>query len=171
MFGAFAGWQTVALKAHRKLCCGLGPGVPVGEVALALGCLLGRVFGGFGGFWRVFGGFGGFWGVWRVWRFLEGLERSWPWGPCWGRCLEGFGMFGAFAGWQTVALKAHRKLCCGLGPGVPVGEVALALGCLLGRVFGGFGGFWRVFGGFWVVWRVWRVLEGLERLRAGKRQL
>ena len=161
--------------------------MPVGEVALALGCLLGKVFGGFGGFWRVFGGFcvwgfggfGGFWrvwsglgpgvpagdGVWRVWRVLEGLEG-----------LEGFGMFGAFAGWQTVALKAHRKLCCGLGPGVPVGEVALALGCLLGRGvwrvwrvleglegfggclegggFGGFGGFWRVFGGFGGFWRV-----------------
>ena len=39
--------------------------------------------------------------------------------------------------------------------------VALGLGCLLGKVFGGFGGFWRV-------WRFWRVLE---RLRAGKRQL
>ena len=110
-FGAFAGWQTAALKANRKpllwpwpwgACSGsgLGPGVPAGD------------------------------GVWRV---LEGLEG-----------LEGFGMFGAFAGWQTVALKAHRKLCCGLGPGVPVGEVALALGCLLGRVFGGF-------------WRVWSV--------------
>ena len=48
--------------------------------------------------------------------------------------------------------------CCGLGPGVLVREVALALGCLLGTVFGGFGGFWRVL----------RVLEGL---RAGKRQL
>ena len=45
--------------------------------------------------------------------------------------------------------------CCGLGPGVPVREVALALGCLLGTVFGGFEGFWRV----------------LEGLRAGKRQL
>ena len=202
MFGAFAGWQTVALKAHRKLCCGLGPGVPVGEVALALGCLLGRVFGGFGGFWRV-------WrvleGVWRVWKVLEGLEGfggcleglegfggfggfwrvSWPWGACSGsglgpgvpagdggwrvvrvleglEGLEGFGMFGAFVGWQTVALKAHRKLCCGLGPGVPVGEVALALGCLLGRVFGGFGGFWRVWRVLEGVWRVWRVLEGLE---------
>ena len=33
-------------------CCGLGPGVPVREVALALGCLLGTVF---GGFWRVCG--------------------------------------------------------------------------------------------------------------------
>ena len=86
MFGAFAGWQTVALKAHRKLCCGLGPGVPVGEVALALGCLLGRVFGGFEGFWRV-------WrvleGVWRVWKVLEGLEGF-------GGCLEGFGGFGGF---------------------------------------------------------------------------
>ena len=57
-FGGFAGWQTAA-------CCGLGPGVPVGEVALALGCLLGTVFGGFGRFCRV----------WRVWKVLEGLER------------------------------------------------------------------------------------------------
>ena len=52
--------------------------MPVGEVALALGCLLGKVFGGFGAFWRV----------WRVWSV---------------------GRFGAFAGWQTAALKAHRK--------------------------------------------------------------
>ena len=79
----------------------------------------------------------------------------WPWGACWGRCLEGlegFGGFGAFAGWQTAALKAHRKpllwpwpwgACSGsgLGPGVPAGDG---------------------------VWRVWKVLEGL---RAGKRQL
>ena len=186
-FGAFAGWQTAALKAYRKpllwpwpwgACwgSGLGPGVPAGD------------------------------GVWRVWRVLEGLES--------------FGMFGAFAGWQTAALKPIESHCCGLGPGVPVGEVALALGCLLGRVFGGFG--WRVleglesfenFGPFagwqtaalkahrkpllwpWPwgacsgsglgpgvlagegVWRVWSVLEGLEglegleRLQAGKRQL
>ena len=92
-------------------------------MALALGCLLGKVFGGFGG-------------------CLEGLE--------------GFGTFGVFTGWQTVPLKAHRKLCCGLGPGVPVGEVALALGCLLGRVFGG------CLEGLEGVWRVWRVLERLE---------
>ena len=73
-------------------------------------------------------------GVWRVWRVLEGLE--------------GFGAFGAFAGWQTEALKAHRKpllwpwpwgacLGSGLGPGVPAGDG---------------------------VWRVWKVLEGLEGL-------
>ena len=93
--------------------------MPVGEVALALGSLLGTVFGGFGGFWRVW---------------------------------KSFGMFGAFAGWQTVALKAHRKFLAmlwpwpwgacwgsGLGPGVPVGE-----------------GVWRV----WKVLRVWRLLEG-----------
>ena len=69
-----------------------------------------------------------------------------------------------FAGWQTAALKAHRKpllwpwpwgACSGsgLGPGVPAGDC---------------------------VWRVWKVLEGLEglegfgsleRLQAGKRQL
>ena len=58
-----------------------------------------------------FGGFGGFW---------EHLER-----------LESFG---AFAGWQTAALKGHRKPLLWPGPGVPVGEVALALGCLLGKV-------------------------------------
>ena len=123
-FGAFAGWQTAALKAYRKpllwpwpwgACwgSGLGPGVPAGD-----------------GVWRVFGGFGK-------------------------------GMFGAFAGWQTAALKAHRKpllwpwpwgACSGsgLGPGVLAGE-----------------GVWRV----WKVlrvWRVWKGLEGLERLRAGK---
>ena len=86
-------------------------------------------------FWRV-------WrvleGVWRVWRVLEGLE--------------GFGAFGAFAGWQTEALKAHRKpllwpwpwgacLGSGLGPGVPAGD-----------------GVWRVLEGVWKVWRVWKVL-------------
>ena len=56
---------------------------------------------------------------------------------------------------------------------MPDSEVALALGCLLGKVFGGFGGFGEGEGleGF----GVWRVLEesleGLECLRAGKRQL
>ena len=140
-FGAFAGWQTAALKAHRKpllwrACSGsgLGPGVPAVcglasgsfespwnaiAVALALGCLFGK--------W------------------------PWPCGACSGRSLEGlegFGRFGAFAGWQTAALKAHRKpllwpwpwgACSGtgLGPGVPAGDG---------------------------VWRVWKVLEGLEDL-------
>ena len=169
-FGVFAGWQTVPLKAHRKLCCGLGPGVPVGEVALALGCLLGRVFGGFGRFWRVWRVLEGVWRVWkvlrvwRVWRVLEGVWRVW-------RVLEGlegFGAFGVFAGWQTAALKANRKpllwpwpwgacLRSGLGPGVPVGEGVWRV--------------WRVFGGFGGFWRVWRVLERLECLRAGKRYL
>ena len=63
-------------------------------------------------------------GVWRVWRVLEGLER-----------LERLESFGGFAGWQAAALKAHRKPLLWPGPGVPVGEVALALalGCLLGK--------------------------------------
>ena len=74
-------------------------------------------------------------GVWRVWRVLEVLEG-----------------FGRFAGWQTTALTANRNHCCG-----PDSEVALALGCLLGKVFGGFGG-------FWTVWRVLEVLQGLECL-------
>ena len=61
----FAGWQTAALKAHRKpllwpwpwgACwgSGLGPGVPAGQ------------------------------GVWRVWTALESARRVW-------RVLEGFG--------------------------------------------------------------------------------
>ena len=107
----------------------------------------------------------------------------WPWGACWGRCLEGlegfgglggfgkFWQFGAFAGGQTAALKAHRKpllwpwpwgACwgSGLGPGVPAGQ-----------------GVWRVWTVLESARRVWRVLEGgrvlegLEGLRAGKRQL
>ena len=55
MFGAFAGWQTAALKAYRKpllwpwpwgACwgSGLGPGVPVGEGVW-----------NFGGVWSVCG--------------------------------------------------------------------------------------------------------------------
>ena len=39
---------------------------------------------------------------------------------------------------------------------MPVGEVALALGCLLDKAFGGF---WTVLES---ARRVWRVLEGLE---------
>ena len=145
--------------------------MPVREVALALGCLLDKVFGGFGRFWRV-------WRVWKVWQFgafaggqtaalkahRKPLLWPWPWGACWGsglgpgvpagqgvwrvwtvlesarrvwrvleglecfggclECLEvlerleGFGAFGVFAGWQTAALKANSH-CCGLGPGVP----------------------------------------------------
>ena len=101
--------------------------MPVGEVALALGCLLGTVFGGlgrfggFGRFWRVFGGFGRFWRVWGVWRVLEGvwrvLEGVW-------RVLERLESFGAFVGWQTAPLKAHRK------PSLWPWPRALALGCL-----------------------------------------
>ena len=116
-FGAFAGWQTAALKAHRKPLLWPGLGVPVGEVALALGCLLGKWPWPWGACWAD--------GVWRVWRVLEHLER-----------LESFG---AFAGWQTAALKAHRKPLLWPGPGVPVREVALALGCLLGKLFKGKG--------------------------------
>ena len=107
MFGRFwkvwsvRGGQTAALKAHRKpllwpwpwgacLRSGLGRGVPVGAVALALGCLLGKVFGGFGrkvlegleGFGGCleglegFGGFGGFWSVWSVCGLANGSFES-----------------------------------------------------------------------------------------------
>ena len=47
--------------------------------------------------------------------------------------MERLESFGAFAGWQTAALKAHRKPLLWPGLGVPVGEVALALGCLFGK--------------------------------------
>ena len=67
--------------------------------------------------------------------------------------MEGLEGFGGFAGWQTAALKAHRKpllwpwpwgACSGsgLGPGVPAGDG---------------------------VWRVWKVLEGLEGLEGFKK--
>ena len=168
-FGAFAGWQTAALKAHRKPLLWPGPGVPVGEVALALGCLLGKVFG-------ILEGFGAFAGWQRA--ALKAHRKSllwpWPWGACWGSCLrvkvwrvwtvwrvlEGLESFGAFAGWQTAALKAHRKpllwpwpwgacLRSGLGLGVPAGDGVWRVW----RVLAGFGGF----GGFGEFWRVWSV--------------
>ena len=59
---------------------GLGPGVPDSEVALALGCLLGKVF-------------GGFWMVWRVLKGVEGLEG-----------LEGLEGFGGFRVWSVWGL-------------------------------------------------------------------
>ena len=109
--------------------------MPVGEVALALGCLLGKVFGGFGRFWKVWSVRGGQTAALKAHR--KPLLWPWPWGAC---------------------------LRSGLGRGVPVGAVALALGCLLGKVFGGFGRFWRVWRVLEGVWRVWKVLEGLEGL-------
>ena len=91
------------------------------------------------------------------------------------------------------ALKAYRKpllwpwpwgacLRSGLGPGVPAGgrcleglDVLEGLdgfgGCLEGlEVLEGLGGL-EGFGGCVKFWSVWRVLERLECLRAGKRQL
>ena len=116
-------------------------------------------------------------GVWRVWRVLEGLER-----------LEGpFGEFWRVCGLANGSFESLRKPLLWPGPGVPVGEVALAhpwhLGCMLGKVFGILE-VWilcRLANGsfeahrkslLWPsevpagdgVWRVWRVLEGLERL-------
>ena len=60
--------------------------MPVGEVALALGCMLGKVF-----------------GILEVWILcsFESVKKviAVDLGACWGRCLEGlagFGGFGAF---------------------------------------------------------------------------
>ena len=144
---------------------------------------------GVGGFWRLlrvksFGGFGR--GKRQVllgtcvWNFVGGLEpllgsfeihkKSHCCGPG-----PGFGIleaFGAFAGWQTAALKAHRKsllwpwpwgACWGSCLRVKVWRVwkrtrstpAVDLRCLLGTV--------------WRVWRVGLEFGGLAGLRAGKR--
>ena len=83
--------------------------MPDSEVALALGCLLGKVFGGFWRVWRVlkdfgvFEGFGAF-GVFAGWQTAalkanrKPLLWPWPWGACWGRCLEGLEGFGGLGG-------------------------------------------------------------------------
>ena len=90
----------------------------------------------------------------------SGLGPGVPAGDGVWRVLEG--LFGKF--W--VCFETHRKpllwpwpwgACwgSGLGPGG-----ACWGGCLEGLA-----------GGFWRVWKVSRILEGLERLQAGKRQL
>ena len=139
-FGAFAGWQTAALKAHRKPLLWPWP------------------WGGLEGL-EGFGGFAG-WQTAALKANRKPLLWPWPWGACSGsglgpgvpagdgvwrvcRVLEGFG---GFAGWQTAALKAYRKpllwpwlwgACSGsgLGPGVPVREGVW-----------NFGGVWSVCG-------------------------
>ena len=61
-------------------------------------------------------------------------QWPWPWGACWGRCLEGLEGFGGFGGFWRVF-----------------------------GGFGRFWRVWRVWRVFLEgVWRVWRVLEGLE---------
>ena len=127
-------------------------------------------FGGFGEFWRVCGLANGSFESLRkplLWPGPGCLLGKWPW-PC---CGEGV--------WNFVLESLEP------GPGVPVGEVALALGCLLGKVFGIL---------FWKVWSLCGLANGsfeihkkshccgpgpgglefwrrLEPLRAGKRQL
>ena len=86
-FRGFAGWQTAALKAHRKPLLWPGPGVPVGEGGVA-----------------VFAG-------WQT-AALKAARKSllWIWGACWGRCLEGlagFGGFGAFGEFWSVCGLAN----------------------------------------------------------------
>ena len=170
-FGAFRGWQTASLDAHKKpwmwpwdACWlrrpgglgrsnGSGRGVAVacvgGKPLDACWLKVARVL----TFWglRGFGGFGGF-GAFRGWQTasLDAHKKPWmwPWDACWLRrpgglgrsngsgrgvavacvggkpldacwlkvarvltfCgLRGFGGFGAFRGWQTASLDAHKK--------------------------------------------------------------
>ena len=56
---------------------------------------------------------------------MEGLEG-----------LESFGEFWRVCGLANGSFESLRKPLLWPGPGVPVGEVALALGCMLGKVFG-----------------------------------
>ena len=152
---------------------------------MALGCLLGKVFGGFGGFWGVL-----VWKVFAGWQTAalkanrKPLLWPWPWGA-WLRSglgpgvpvgegvwrvlegLEGFGLEGFRGFWRGRVLV--WKVLEGLEGLEGFGRCLEGLEGFGG--FGGFGGFWRVFGGFGGFWSVWRVLEGLECLRAGKRQL
>ena len=119
--------------------------MPVGEVALALGCLLDKVFGGFGRFWGVWrvleGGPTGQVpqgvpvgeGVWRVWRVLEGLE----------------GFEGGWNVWKV--LEGDWRVW-------KVLEGLEGLESFGGRLEGleGFG----AFGGFWSVWSVCGLANG-----------
>ena len=50
--------------------------------------------------------------------------------------LESFGEFWRVCGLANGSFESLRKPLLWPGPGVPVGEVALALGCMLGKVFG-----------------------------------
>ena len=116
--------------------------MPVGEVALALGCLLGRCLEGL----DVLEGLDGFGGC------LEGLEGFGSLGGLEG--LEGFGAFGEFwSVWGLAngqALKANNRK-----PLLWPWPRALALGCLFekwpwpwgacgGRCLEGLEGVWRV---------------------------
>ena len=149
--------------------------------------------------WKVLEGLGGLEGVWRVWKVLERLEGfgvfagwqtaalktnrkpllwPWPWGAClrsglgpgvpvgegvW-RVFGGFGgLWRVFGGFWRVLERLEFAGFWSVWSGL---EGLEGFGG-----FGRFGGFWRVLEGFGGFWRVWRVLERLECLRAGKRQL
>ena len=108
--------------------------MPVGEVALALGCMLGKVF-----------------GILEVWIFcrlancsFEAHRKSllWPWPPV-KEGIWNFGGVAAFAGWQTAALKASRKSLLWIW-GACWGRCLEGLAGFGG--FGAFGEFWRVCG-------------------------
>ena len=167
--------------------------MPVGEVALALGCLLGTVFGGFWRVWRVwsFGAFGAFagWQTAALKANRKPLLWPWPWGACSGSGLGpgvpagdgvwrvwrvlGFGGFGrfwrAFAGWQTAALKAYRKPLLWPWPWGACWGSGLGPGVPVRE------GVWRVLEGGSVleglegalepiVWRVWTWFWGVWRV-------
>ena len=133
-FGEF--WRVCGLangsfESLRKPLLWPGPGVPVGEVALALGCMLGKVFGilevcgsevpagvpccMLEGVWN----FGSLDPLQLANGSFEAHRKSLLWPgpevPAGERCLE-FWKFGSFAGWQTAALRPMESHCCGPGP-------------------------------------------------------
>ena len=66
---------------------------------------------------------------------MEGLEG-----------LESFGEFWRVCGLANGSFESLRKPLLWPGPGVPVGEVALALGCCPGEGVWNFGGVWSLCG-------------------------
>ena len=76
-----------------------------------------------------------------------------------------FGGFGAFEAWQTAALNAYKRLIASWAGGCP-SAIAVALWWLVSC---GSGACWVCLG-YLVPAELGGLLEGLERLRPGKRQ-
>ena len=159
-------------------------------VGVPFACGVGRTFGGFGGF----GGFEA-WQTAALNAYKKPLLR--PWGalepllwPCGGFCLRAwrvlglragvapvglvgvpfacgvgrtFGGFGGFEAWQTADLNAYKKPL--LRPGGALQPLLWPCGGFCVRE-------WRVLGllGYLFPAELGGLLEGLERLRPGKRQ-
>ena len=98
----------------------------------------------------MFGGFRRFWRVWYLCKPIESYAAAlalgcllgkwpWPWGACWGRCLEGLDVLEGLDGFG--GCLEGLEVLEGLGGLEGFG------GCLEGlEAFGAFGEFWSVCG-------------------------